>query len=398
MIGSIRKRGKGYIAVVDLPREEGGKRRQKLRRFRARRDAEQWLAEMLGAVHGGFVPDPGQLTVAQYLDRWLEAVAPSLKPNTRRNYTVANARWKKRIGRVPLAKLTPLQVQLAVNDMATTLAAATVRRSLATFRTAMAQGISWGVVPRNMADAVKAPRGSREMRCWDERQVTAFLAAVQGWTRYAPLFRLALATGMRLGELLGLQWDDIDWQASTVHIRRSLSWPRYGRPELLTPKSAASRRTVSVDSTTLAILREHRDRQEQERAAAGGAWANRNLVFCTEDGGFVMERRVQRLMPKAAALAGVPRIRFHDLRHTHATLLLRQGRNVKEVSERLGHANVSITLQTYAHVLPDQRAEVARVIGDVLDGGGSVITCDHPAPKGGRRRAGNRAVNGIAGA
>jgi integrase len=384
LTGSIRKRGKGFVAVIDLPRGDDGKRRQKLKRFRTRKEAEEWMATMLAAIHGGAVADPGRLTVGGYLDRWLAAVGPALKPNTRRNYTMACVRWKARIGQVPLAKLTPLQVQLAVNDMADTLAVGTVRRSLATLRTALAQGKLWGIVPRNAADGVKAPAGEREMRCLDERQTAAFLAATRGWTRYDALFRLALATGMRLGELLGLRWEDVDWETGTIHVRRSLSWPRYGNPELLPPKSAASRRAITVDATTLAILREHRERQEREREAAGVAWQNLNLVFCTRDGGFVMERRIQRLMPRAAERAGVPRIRFHDLRHTHATLLLRQGRNVKEVSERLGHANVGITLRTYAHVLPDQRAEAARVIGSILDGADAVINCDQA---GGRRAA-----------
>lgn len=230
------------------------------------------------------------------------------------------------------------------------------------------------------------------MRCWNERQVTAFLAAIHGWTRYEALFRLALASGMRLGELLGLTWEDLESEVGAVRIQRSLSWPRHGNPELLDPKSRASRRTIALDSTTLAMLHEHRESQEKDRVGAGSAWRGIGLVFCTQEGGFVMERRIQRLMPKAAARAGVPRIRFHDLRHTHATLLLRQGRNVKEVSERLGHANVSITLQTYAHILPDQRVEVARVIGEVLDGAADVISCDQAAANR-RRPLGSHGVN-----
>lgn len=368
MRGAVHRRGKSWRAVIDLPHGEEAGRKQRTKTFRTRREAEDWVAEISVAAGSGYA-DPGRITVGQFLDRWLGAVGPTMKPNTRRYCFTASRRWQAALGQVRIEGLGALQIQEAVNRMAAGgLAPITVRRSLTMLRTAFRQGVTWGVVPRDVTVGVRGPRGSREMRCWNETQAGAFAAGIRGKTRYEALFRLALASGMRLGELLGLRWEDIDWDGGAVGVRRSLSWPRNGQPELLEPKTTSSRRVIALDEVTMGALRQHRARQAEDRLAAGGAWQDTGVVFCTQGGAFVDQRRIQRLLPSLARGSGVPRIRFHDLRHTHATILLRQGRSIKEVAERLGHSSVSITLQTYVHVLPDQRTGSAQVMGKVLGG------------------------------
>lgn len=370
MKGSVMRRGKRWLARIDLPHhEEGERRRQKTGTFATTSEAEEWLARVSVEQGSGFV-DPDRRAVGLFLDQWMDAMGPNLKPNTAASYTVASQRWRPVIGSVLVTKLTPLLIQRGASGFAGRLAPVTARYTYQVLRTALRQGVKWGSLARNPASGIKVASGKRELGCWDEGEARGFFRSVDGRTHDSALFRLALATGMRLGELLGLRWEDVDLEKGTVQVRHSLSWPRRGRPELLAPKTAASRRTIPVDRGTVEVLRQHRRRQAAGRLAVGPAWRNLNLVLCTRQGGYVDQKIIQCLMAKLAERAGVPTMRFHDMRQTHATLLLRQARrSVKEVSERLGHANVTVTLQTYAPVLADQQVEMAHVIGEVLDAG-----------------------------
>lgn len=375
MRGSVRRRGRSWRAVIDLPHAEGGGRRQRTATFPTRREADAWLARVAAEAGQGLVADPGRLTVGEYLSRWLETSAPSLKATTVAAYRLDVDRWTRSIGHLPVGKISGMQVQVAVNQLAERLAPATVRHAYGVLRAAMKQGVAWGVLARNPCSGVRLPRlGHREMRCWSEAEAARFLRTVHGRTRHETLFRFALATGMRIGELLGLKWDDIDWTQAEVSVVRSLSWPSGGKPELVDPKTQSGRRVIAVDPFTLEALRLHRKRQAMERLLAGPAWQDLGLVFSRRDGGYLDYKDLHRLLAVNAKRAGVPRIRIHDLRHTHATMLLRAGRNVKEVADRLGHADPSVTLRVYSHVLPDQRVEAAGVIGRVL--GGASLLCD----------------------
>lgn len=203
------------------------------------------------------------------------------------------------------------------------------------------------------------------MRVWNEEEARRFLEAAKG-SRYYALFYLALATGMRSGELLALTWNDVDLAAGMVAVRRTLAGVSDGAPVWQDPKTPAARRRIPIDPAAVEVLRQHRRRQAEERLKAGPAWQDHGLVFCTRSGRPVIYTNLYYLMRGIAKRAGVPPIRFHDLRHTHATILLRQGVHPKVVAERLGHSRVAVTLDTYSHVLPDTQAEAARVIGQVL--------------------------------
>ena len=371
MRGSVRKRGTSWRAVIDLANGEGGKRRQRTATFATKREAEEWLART--ATEAGTGPPAqaaGGMTVRGYLDTWIDGVAPSLKPQSAEDYRAAARRICGEMGDIPLKDLTPPVVQAAVNRLAVRYAAVTVRQALSMFRTAARQAVDWGYMKEDPTRRVRTPREpDQERACWDEGQVVAFLREVKKRSRYGIFFHLALATGMRYGELAGLQWSAVDLERGVLHVRCMMSRLPGRAPVLDEPKTKASRRAITVDSATVAALRQHREAQEEERARAGDGWQDRNLVLGTATGGFVDKRDLARRLRKAAAVAAVPRIRIHDLRHTHATILLRQRHSAKEVAQRLGHADATMVLRRYAHVLPDQQEAVARTIGQVLFSG-----------------------------
>ena len=371
MRGSVRKRGTSWRAVIDLPSGEGGKRQQRTATFATKREAEEWLARTATEAGTGTPSQAaGAMTVRGYLETWLDGVAPSIKPQAAEDYRAAARRVCSEMGDALLKDLAPPAVQAAVNRLAARYAPGTVRRDLGVFRSAARQAVDWGYIKEDPTRRVRGPREPEgEMACWDEEQAVAFLREVKQRSRYGLFFHLALATGMRYGELAGLQWNAVDLDRGVVHVRCGMSRLPGRAPVLENPKTKASRRAVTIDPSTVAALRRHREQQEEERVRAGDGWQDRNLVLGTATGGFVDKNNLARLLRGAAAVAGVPRIRIHDLRHTHATILLRQRHSVKEVAQRLGHADAAMVLRRYAHVLPDQQEEVARTIGRVLFGG-----------------------------
>ncbi|MEW6546303.1 MAG: tyrosine-type recombinase/integrase [Bacillota bacterium] len=370
MRGHIRKRSKNsWAVVVELPRDpETGKRRQKWVTVRGpKREAERVRSEMLADLGRGLMGTaPRNLTLGQYLDEWLEAVRDSVRPQTLRVWRSHLKHWKETLGRVPLADLSALDVQRALGELSSRLSDRSRRTVFTVLRAACRQAVKWGLIGRCPTDAVKLPAaGPRQMGVWDEEQVVRFLDAAQG-TRCYTLFHVALTTGMRLGELLGLTWDDVDLNRGEILVRRSLFLPVRGEPVWQDPKTPGSRRKIPIDGGTARVLWQWKKRQAEERLRAGPGWHDYNLVFATARGRPLDSSYVAKVLKSAAARAGVQPLRFHDLRHTHATLLFRQGVHPKVVSERLGHSSVALTLDTYSHLLPDTQREAVRAVERAL--------------------------------
>lgn len=358
--------------VVELPRDpETGKRRQRWVTVRGtKRDAERVLTELLGEVERGcYVGASPRLTVGQYLDQWMEATKIEIRETTHRVRQTYVRYIKDLLGSAPLVKLTPLDVQRALNRLPEHLAPATKADIFKVLRAALRRAVAWNLIPRSPTDGVKFPVSTKRdrMTVWTEEQVSAFLNRVSG-SRYYPLFHTAVATGMRLGELLGLTWDDVDLVNGVVHVCRSLALDSGGSPRWHEPKTKRSRRRIPLDPVTVEVLRQHRKKQLEERLRAGPDWHDYNLVFATDRGKPLERRNLEAALKRFARSAGLPVIRFHDLRHTHATILLRQGVHPKVVSERLGHSTVSLTLDVYSHVLPDTQQEATRAIERVFGG------------------------------
>ncbi|MDA8144805.1 MAG: tyrosine-type recombinase/integrase, partial [Thermaerobacter sp.] len=334
------------------------------RTFRTRREAEDWLARVVVDVGDGYAAT--DLTVGQYLDQWLEAIRATLKPGSVRAYATEIRRITDRLGGRSLAKLTTLDVQRMLAALPAEWAPATRHGVYRVLRAAMRQAVRWGMLPRDPCMGVRVPAARpRDFSVWTSNEVTRFLAAAAA-SRYNALFRVALATGMRQGEILGLRWEDVDLKAGVVHVRHTLTWLTHETPRLEEPKTRSSRRQIPLDATTLDMLRTHRKRQLQERLAAGPVWEEHGLVFCTKGGHFVHRQPLQDIMPPLCRKAGVPVIRFHSIRHSHATLLLRAGVSPKVVAERLGHSSIKTTLDVYSHLLPDMQEAAVRVLDDLL--------------------------------
>lgn len=369
--GSTTRRGKGIQARVDGPvNPRTGKRRQLSKQLPNQRTADVWIAEQIHLREAGTHMEPSTITVGDYLAEWLLMVeARGTKQATLDQYaSLIRCHLLPTMGATKLQKLGPLHVTRMIADLrARSLSDSTVNHAYRIIRQSLGDATALGMVRENVAARVPAPRaGRREMQCWSHPQARAFLTATEG-TYLSPLWYLALATGMRRGELLGLRWKDVDLDGSALTIRQSSTFTSKGR-ELDGPKTPGSVRTLALQAPVITRLRAHRLAQLQDRLAKVEVWVDRDLVFAGEMGEGVWEATVRRGLLAGVEVAGVPRIRVHDLRHTFATLALLDGNPVHLVARRLGHANPAQTLRTYAHCLPSSDRELSDRMGAILFG------------------------------
>ena len=298
----------------------------------------------------------------QYLERWLrECKRSTVRPSTWFQYAgMMRNHVSPRIGGVRLQSLRPAHVQRLLSGMEGAGASPRLRQLVRTvLRAALEHAVRLGEIPRNPADLVDAPRVPRkEMRWLDGEQAVRLLDEARG-DRLEALYVLAVSTGLRQGELLGLRWGDVDLQGGWLAVQRQLSDLR-GKLELTEPKTSRSRRTVALPKVAAEALRRHKGR-------LGAVPHPTALVFTDARGGPIRRQNLlRRSFRPLLARAGLPRIRFHDLRHTAATLLLGQGVHVKVVQEQLGHSQISVTLDTYSHVLAPMRRDAASRMDEVL--------------------------------
>lgn len=373
--GSIRKRerkeGIRYEAVVDFGLDAmTGKRVQRSKAFKTKREARDYLKTALPDADKGAFVDRSRLTVAQMMEYWLDTeVQPRLRAKTAYDYgvTIKNHILPE-LGAVPIQKLTADRLLKFYADKgAAGVGSRTIRLCHLHLRQALRQAIRLDLVARNVADLVSPPKGQpREMKVWTDEQARTFLA-VAGNSRYGPIWILALATGMRKGELLGLRWRDVDFERRMLQVRQTVGQLR-GRIEFKPPKTKSSLRTISLPAEVITLLREQRQRQSERRLALGEAWNDHDLVFTVGNGNPIHPDNVRHDFERLVREANVPMIRIHDQRHTHVTLAILAGANLKALSEAVGHRDISITLGIYGHVLAEQRTEVADKIGAMLFG------------------------------
>jgi integrase len=299
--------------------------------------------------------------------QWLPAIERTVRATTFINYRVHVERHLvPHLGAVPLDEVTGTLINKVYADLLVggnvtnggPLSPTTVRRIHATLHRALRDAVRWGVLAENPADRCDPPRARAddiaEMRTWDARQLRHFLEIVRG-DRLFPLWHLLAMTGMRRGEALGLRWRDVDLDEGRLAVRQCLVAVGH-EVQVSLPKTARARRVVALDRSTIDVLESH----------AGGA--RDAFVFTTPEGGFLHPNLVSKAFARSVAASGLPRIRLHDLRHTHATIALRAGVHPKIMSERLGHATVSLTLDVYSHAVPHMQQEAAVRIGDTVFG------------------------------
>ncbi len=372
MRGHIVKRYKdSYTIVLNLGIDPQGKRKQQWLSVKGtKKEAEKKLAELFHQLDTGTFMRPSKTTLAEYLERWLkDYVWPNLAPRTSEGYeTIVRQHLIPELGSMTLTQLKPEHLQKYYMEMlsigrcnsAGGLSAQTVRHHHTALHKALQTAVEWGLLSRNVADAVRPPRAQRpEMHTWEEDDVTRFLEAAKD-TPYYALFYAALFTGMRRSELLALRWQDVDLLLGQIYVSRSLHQLMDGSFVFRQPKTAKGRRTVALPPSAILVLNEHREKQKLDRAMLGIPLTGDDLVFSQFDGKPLRPNTITRAWTILAARCGVKVIRLHDARHTHASLMLKQGIHPKIVQERLGHATIAITLDTYSHVAPGLQEAAAK--------------------------------------
>jgi integrase len=338
---------------------------------KTKEDARRNLRKARGDAERGLVFDADNLKVGEYLDRWLsDSVRDTVKATTFERYEqIARLHLNPALGRVKLKALTPAHVRgLYREKLEAGSSARTVRYVHTTLHKALKQAVLDGLIPRNVTESVKPPQPSREEMCplTPEQAKHLLQVAHESVDRLEALYVLAIHTGLRQGELLGLKWDDVDLEDGSLQVRRTLTITKDG-PVFTSPKTTGSRRSVKLTSNAVEVLKHHLERQLGEIDRVGSLWSENGLIFASESGEPINRHNLTRRSFKPLLKrAGLPQIRFHDLRHTCATLLLTRNVNVKIVSEMLGHSTIAITLDTYSHVLPNMRDQAAAAMEEAL--------------------------------
>jgi integrase len=373
---SVHRRGKVWAYVVELGADPttGRRKQHRVSGFKTRREAAEAKRAVLGRVRTGTVVTGRVPTLARYIeDEWLPGRRHAVRPSTWASYRdVLEGRVLPRIGGLRLDQVTPRHIARLYDELLESggrderrsagLSPRTVSYTGMVLKRVLADAVRQGLVVRNPAEHVERPKVTdKEMRWWSVDEARRFLRHVAD-DRLSALWKLYLTTGMRRGEALGLRWDDVDLGAGRLAVRRTLVAVE-GKAAWSEPKTAASRRVVSLDPETVAGLRDHRRRQLEERMAVGGGYRDQGLVFATVAGEPLHPDYVSNVFDRLVKASGVRRIRLHDLRHTAATVLLERGVPLKVVTERLGHSSTRITADLYQHASESMQSEAAAELG-----------------------------------
>ena len=386
--GTISKRmrgGKvvGWRTAVTVGYDSQGRQLRHWISGKTQAEVQEGLRALQSELHRGTLSKQNGLTVTAYMEQWLEYKGgQGVKDNTLRSYRDSVRLYiKPYLGEKKVEKLRPLDVE----HMMTKLRQAGKSPALSSYalrvlKMALRQAVLWQIVARNVAEAVRPPlRQQPDLGVWTAGQATTFLQVTESHRLHAA-FYLALMTGMRRGEILGLKWEDLHWSTGRLTVKNNLVEVRRegeigkfhaGKPTvssvkiiLQTPKTKASRREITLSKGTLSRLQAHLDRQKQEQNVLGDAWQHEDFVFANEFGGPTEPRTLYGWFTQLTREAGLPKIRFHDLRHTAASLMFQRRLNVKTISDRLGHTDEAFTMRTYIHMDDEQRQEAAFDIED----------------------------------
>ena len=343
-----------WVAQVTFP---NGQRKSKS--SKSQKEVRDWLIDQRTKLLDGLYITDDQITLGRFLERYMEDVAIySLRPRTYERYLgIIKNHIEPDIGRIKLHALRPDQVQtFYTKKLNEGLSKHTVRYIHAVLHKALNQAFRWSLVIRNVADLVEKPRLERKaISTWSADEVNRFLDAVSEH-RWYPIYTLAVYTGMRQGEILGLHREDVDLGNGIINVKHQLSVIRRQGLVITEPKSEKARRPITISASVIDIIKHH----------LGLIDKGPGLLFTTSTGNPISPRNVLRHFKTVIEQTGLPEIRFHDLRHTHATLLLAAGVHPKVVQERLGHSQISLTLDTYSHVIPSLQTEAAEQFEAIL--------------------------------
>ena len=387
MRGSIRPRGKhSWEVVFDIGRDlSTGKRRQVFRTVKgSKADAQRALRELLHSVEKGDYVKPSRITLGEWLEEWLSGyVDCNCSPRTKASYEYMVRRHvSPKLGSIPLSQLETRHVQAFYSRLRvdgrikgdSPLSSTTIRYCHTILSEAINHAVKMGLVARNVAQAADLPKPeNRAMPTLAPDDVPKFLQFAEE-TPYFIFFYTLLYTGMRRGEALALKWKNLDPDLATVSVVES-GYKLKKEYIIKEPKTPHSRRQIALSPTLAIALRKHREREEAVRLTLGRPLSDQDFVFAHPDGTPLAPDTVTHAFAKILARAGLPHVRLHDLRHTHATIMLRAGVHPKIVSERLGHSSIRITLDTYSHVLPGLQEAAARRFDAFMETKGQTDRC-----------------------
>jgi len=360
--GSVYKRGKRWVGQV------GSGKNREYEYFDTQREANEWRHKKVEQKQKGLVFAGSKVPLSMFLDEWLIVAKTSVRPNTYDQYSqIAHQHINPTLGKILLKDLRPDQVQKLYTDkLADGTSPRTTRLIHAVLHRALNHALKLCLVVRNVSDAATLPKVPRkEMKTLDDYQVRQLFQAAEG-TSMQVLVWIAVTTGLRQGEILGLKWSDLNWQTRSLQIQRQVQRRKGEGLVFCEPKSESGRRMIRLGEKTIEILRDYKDQQYKKRVMAGDKWQDYDLIFPTPIGTPLDHANVLKKYKQCLKKAGLPDLRFHDLRHTAATLMLQQNINPKVVQERLGHSDISLTLNTYSHVLPSMQEDAAEKMDELL--------------------------------
>jgi len=361
--GTVYKRKDGrWCAQVSL----SGKR---ITRYaKTQRECHDWVREITNKIEHGMSFDATQLTLERYMESWLTGKDLSIRQNTARNYRrYAEQDILPVIGKMRLQNILPAHIrQLYLRMQAEGKGSRTIQLVHATLHCALKQAVKERLIGYNPMDAVERPKvETKEFHIFTESQARTFLEAASGHP-YEVLFYLALTTGLRKGELLGLMWEDMDWEKGTLRIERQLQQAYNSSAVLVPTKTRSGRRQIKLGRIGLTMLEAHRQRQEAQKTLAGNTWKENGMIFTTGIGTYASQSKVSKEFKRILQKNGLPDIRFHDLRHTSLSLLLDMGTPVNTVQHRAGHSKASVTTDIYGHVMAHSQDAAAENIEQIV--------------------------------
>ncbi|MBM7604009.1 integrase [Metabacillus crassostreae] len=355
-----------YYYVTDI--YINGKRKQKKKRgFNTQKEAKQALTEVQDKINKGTYVEPSNMFLKDFLEEWFRSKRNEIGIQTQgiyqiylNNYIIPN------IGDLKLSSLETIKLQTFINDLSENgYSAGTIKKVYNILSNSLSHAHDLELIPKNYAQKVKIPRvnNKKEITIWNSKQISTFLNIAKSENMFL-IFHLALTTGMRQGEILGLRWKDVNFEKGFLKVSQTLSHD--GKTFIEGAKSKTSIRTIPLSRNTLELLKQHKSFLENIKNEYNGVFNPNNLVNFSQVGTAINPANVRRTFNRIIKNANLPKIRFHDLRHTHATLLLSEGINPKVISERLGHSNIKITLDIYSHVLPTMQEEAVNIIDKII--------------------------------
>lgn len=367
--GHIRKREKRYTVVLELERDPiTGKRKQKsMGGYKTKKEAESALIEIVSKINRNEFITPEKTLLKEYLELWLNTYAINLSPTTYNGYKlIIENHLIPYFKNIELQKLLPIHIQKYYNAKSKSLKGKTLLQHHRVFRKALNYAWKMQLISKNPADMVEVPKAQKyKATVLEPKQAKQLLNAVKN-TKFEIPTHLALSLGLRLGEILGLRWSDIDFEDGVINIEQTLV--RAGTELIFKePKTEGSKRIITAPSELLKLLKDHKIKQMELQIRSGGEYKNEHNLVCTRDTGAPLNTSsFSHAFGDFIKKLEIPHIRFHDLRHTNATLMLLAGTPAKVASSRLGHSTINITMDLYSHVLKDMNVEAAEKLNEVI--------------------------------